>query len=1207
MADINQENQHNLAQNRPYWTPQFRPGTSWQGLYNASNVGELASAERASSALDSLSIILQCEKKYTLDQISSIPDVWAKPVFFEQMLFYQGQREEGVQEEEDPEFKQLREQAVLQWRALLCIAAMSGRFPKLKDVDSVTVALPPVSQHNIISVLRDMPPENCQIWKNFGWDEITLILAGSVEHNPAPIVLCNPATLVSPAADCWDILVEAVPFIRLPDVGNDIQFYDPAGTDADGKRMLTPEQAVFMKTWLIWMDNLVVDNNREIAANGEALKHRGSLHTLLTEFRDALACQPYPSLAGMPIVSSEQSMAGAILFSKLKAPLDPSELIICDDRDGVKVLADPDIANPSLATQLFCQAYRADKSSTAAQLAGRRITFVEKQDIFLDKITYVNTFGSQTPYIDDSAKTTPKGSTKDEQIVVFLPISEKLSKDVQDASFQLDYDKNVQTRLNGIYIKCNVRLQSGELCPVSKYYKADQIVTFDYHHQNTSAIWPNRHFDGWNVYYLYSNAWSVDPRYVLAPFADNINTEARYSFGGDANTVNNDRKRMLRYYSMKDYPKMLRCLDLDDRYLGMLPVVEHSGGIPNQGAAVFTASMDYGTSSSIIYVKHDAAVAEPIDLRDTVATLFGQEKGGTGYGVIQQYFTPGTEGETIEVPFPTLLYFLNNTENLFLDWHLYFKKNVPDLKNPLESVGSLQSNTKWDSYRRKVMYQMALMSCLQARKRGYANIRWLVSYPISMRNLNYYLDDYQAECQRAMQDAGFLPYGQNMQPTDFTATTESDAAARYFAKQNALNPVMSSYMSVVDIGGGSSDIFVFRNNRGQAVAYEGSIKLGARDLLLDLIKRRPYFLARILKEIHAIRIGNETEGISGRLLDQLYQNRDSDDKYGFYQDVESIFSVQLPIKNAGGDVVGHTTIGQKLSEYVSRSAPQEGQTNQEAINLTKEILLFKTILAVNLMPVFYYTGLFLRYINEHDGAATNKLPTLCIAGNGSNMLKWLGSPRDTTGLIDEMLTAACGETSDFTNIIFSDKFKHEAAIGMTLNAMGVNNNAVQPTCLPLSGEEIGYMDGGQPQTLGELSLLTEHMFEGTLQIPDEAPLKQFRKMIQRFSHYVSGDGGGNNRRMNLFRIEFTDETVPGGIEINKAREVIRMQNSQFNEFANTVLYNYQARIRRAADNNQAIDVRPILIIASDVLKEELSNQWWLQGQNDQRPWNDAGN
>jgi hypothetical protein len=86
--------------------------------------------------------------------------------------------------------------------------------------------------------------------------------------------------------------------------------------------------------------------------------------------------------------------------------------------------------------------------------------------------------------------------------------------------------------------------------------------------------------------------------------------------------------------------------------------------------------------------------------------------------------------------------------------------------------------------------------------------------------------------------------------------------------------------------------------------------------------------------------------------------------------------------------------------------------------------------------------------------------------------------------------------------------------------------------------------------------------------------------------------------MNLFKINITGDPMDKVIDIDIIGNIIKISESWFDEEVSLALSDYREEFARP-DN--AIDERPVFIIASNVLKDNLANQWENMGSSDIKP------
>lgn len=1146
-----------------YWTPKLKQDEEWNPTADA-KVGMFAASARNNDALSNLANALSCDGSYRIDEISSIPDIWARPLFFQQMLYYN---------EQDPVLGQLRNEAKIQWRILLCILAMSGHYTDLGDVDIARIDRGGAG-NGMIATLYDLPPINAQIWRSFGWETVSIVKVTDANGMVSPLAFCHPATLVSPAADCWERLANRVPFVKTVPQTGVIELADPA-------QVLSGADAEFMKTWLRWLLRQVDEGGRMgRSVLSTTLRHELSVE--LTAFEQDIQASAHDAsmLEDIPV---NDSFADYLLLARNKIALVPNELVIGRNTSGAPMIVlDANIPNPSFATQLFRDAFQTAPNSARARIPqGASVRLA--RELFLDRLCVIRAYSGETPNISGMVK---YPLADNEELVVLLPIAEDCGHLVNEVTVEPQFSDYQQKNLAGVRVQWRIKTLQGKQCVVGRDYAVEKgdVTELDIDELNATALWPNRNLPDWREYYLYTDTGSA-PRYLVKPLQQDQQADrapiAREGTG---------RKIKMTYYRLNRFPSVLCCVDVEDnKYLGMFPVNQNESNIP-EGDGEFTVSMDFGTSSSVIYCKQGSWVAKPLELNNSVAVLFrklqkGQDDDGTrDQSLISRYFLPGGTGEKITIPFATLYLQHNEGQQLFLDGHIYFKRNIQNLRMPSKNVGKLLANTKWGNNGSMILYQMALMACLQARLSGYSSVQWKVSYPISMSRAEVYLRDYRETCEAAMRSAGLLPQGMSMEESQFISITESEAAARFFAKNVDVN-INRDNIAVVDVGGGSSDLFVYTFKDDRGIAYAGSIRLGARDLLLDLLRKRPGFLIKALDAIKARRlVGKEDtlQGIGSEVLERLAEERENEDASAFNQEVESIFSYEMDKVLPGGGTNGKISIGDKLAEFIAWGYERGGVSEE----LKRDIILFKSILATNIMPVFYYLGLMIRHIDENHGCIRD-IPDVGVAGNGSNMLRWLGMDDKVNKLIFTMLKGAAGIQSEGGKVVLSPKLKHEAAMGMTHEPITVNRESISAKPLLICGEKVISTANGETRSIEALDVLTHELLASRMELDPINGLTQFSNMLERLNFFVNLRDDKNVPELDLYGLELRD----GGqrdVEILENQRKILIKRGKLMEQVNAELIRYCNAINK---NDSNTDERPVFIAVSKGVRDLLAIEW----------------
>lgn len=473
--------------------------------------------------------------------------------------------------------------------------------------------------------------------------------------------------------------------------------------------------------------------------------------------------------------------------------------------------------------------------------------------------------------------------------------------------------------------------------------------------------------------------------------------------------------------------------------------------------------IDFGTAGTTVYYTVDNGAASNIVLKDRMLKV--TDAGSQETNLYNDFLPPAP----INTPFLSIFHYKNPNkfDNLspLMDGHIYFLQDFNEFKanNP-----GIQTNLKWGETKQRTfagvfLEQLCLQCAAEAVVEGAERAQWRYSYPTAFSTSE--MNDYVAQWGQIVEDCNEVT---GLQPTDLDSVTlsmtESLATARYF-KENRAN-LTRGYVCI-DIGGGTTDISIWQSGGNQGIhKLQTSIKFAGRDMILNIIRKRPEFLRLFNIDNNYIKKLKDLKNIDTAFFSQaeaLITNK--------WEEIQSL----LPIKGA-----------------------------------EQEVRNFLSIVAFAMGGLLYYVGILIRHLSVQNPDFLDRgIPNIYIGGNGSKILHWLARRNfDRQSLINRLFKSIvadiCGyELNDQRfEINISPEPKSEAAKGLVCSDSNFRNGIRDMDDIKaviVSGED--FISGDSKETNCFYDLIEPDQIRKGIKISPKLP--NISKFIQIFNEYAS--------------------------------------------------------------------------------------------------------
>ncbi|AMA10806.1 hypothetical protein [Picosynechococcus sp. PCC 73109] len=857
--------------------------------------------------------------------IHSIPSPWARPLQFMAAI-------------SDRKYK-ARAGLLRQYRGFLAALALSEYLNLSIRAQEINLAKEELRQTKLSRALITLKPDANQSVLSRSFGQADPWLKPYVFYcNDHVLGMTSPATLVTPAPHVDNTLGQQIHWIK----GN--RFTDPTQSLSSRERYVVIE---WLKNLCNELNNVWDSGNREL------------INSLIQELQDFANDLGGGQLSPIEINQNEDGFGILLEPAPLKylAPMKLAEEGSAP-RSNVQIL-------PSVGFSPERPIYLIDQERLPAKLGHRPgeiivygtislqifnpVThgrddayFLKPEDFFLDELFYIEgdkllpgTWITDKLNVYDSidAQTNRVRGAK----TLLLPLNPLLKHYFASP----DLEKVTSLSLIGqgsdrrVRVSLKVPLSGHGSKPI--FYEVSKEFPLKPENSLSGAIpvvgmWPNVPVGTWKQFFVFTDASeNVETAFSLAPptvgatsFFRNMGQQARYQ-----------------YWECPQHPNILEAVNADGRPLGVLPL--RIPRVQLGETREWTVGVDFGTSFTNLAVRRGNGEPQWLDLQTqmlsiTEAPLSIRDR------AYREMFVPETfiKDERERLPMATLLTTIGWTESSSTAIPEPLKEArifVPRLDKFDFNVEHVKSNIKWDQIRFQdpFLRHLQRLVAAQAALEGVTSVTWVVSYPSAFSPHEEQM--YFATWKRTLRDMEQITYQRHLYDENIHRT-ESIAFAEYYrnvcagVEDNLLNTIC------VDIGGGTSDIAIFRDSQ---VIYQTSVAYAGRDIYHRLLKLN----------LNAI---GDVFGLSER-------------------DAKSL-----------QEVLKGNNFNSALDNYLrgnGRKILEGGYAVNASKQKNKE---FRTLLVFAIGGLYHYLGLVQKYASQDKNDCT---ATVFVGGNGSRFLDWL--------------------------------------------------------------------------------------------------------------------------------------------------------------------------------------------------------------------------
>ena len=510
-------------------------------------------------------------------------------------------------------------------------------------------------------------------------------------------------------------------------------------------------------------------------------------------------------------------------------------------------------------------------------------------------------------------------------------------------------------------------------------------------------IWPNFKADCWKQYYVFTGT-ALEPNLTIEPAW----TDEKLENGEKVENLNFEikaREIKVRLRRGAKFPSIFVCKNIEKQQadpVGLICMNEANLEVPKDSNERKTSyiGVDFGTTNSVVYYANNFgndALREQMHFEDRHFAVTRVKEDNKDD--LRRYFLPASQQpETVKGvttnSIRTIFHDFNladenqieNFEQPLVWGNIYYLENGQNVSDDLVVIDELKGNIKWDNKQEEdtnekrmhaFVHQLCMQAMAEAVMKGAKKVFWQYSWPTAYDEdkQNNYAKFWTTTLVDAMNDIASLSNSE-----DVRQKTESLSMADYFQKgvdENDRANAFSKGLLTIDIGGGSTDIAVWKGNNGKDQLrnwHQCSFKLAGTDIFSNYIKTKYRKVSDLLSPLGA-------------------NNRSLREKFDKLTEL-----AQAAKDNAGSWKTFELEL-ESILKYSERELIQgmgvtafSGRQYQELNTVMRDI-------AFALGGIFYYAGEIIGHLRKDPDGTINctinrGLPDCFVGGNGSKLLDW---------------------------------------------------------------------------------------------------------------------------------------------------------------------------------------------------------------------------
>lgn len=464
------------------------------------------------------------------------------------------------------------------------------------------------------------------------------------------------------------------------------------------------------------------------------------------------------------------------------------------------------------------------------------------------------------------------------------------------------------------------------------------------------ALWPGKYHEKWQCYFMYYHDNATGMKLCIP----SENGEKSKKRGG------------CEVFQFEGYPEVIGIQSKDQVYAGAMFLQKECAGGPADSIANNTATVcvDFGTSGTIAYVDiadENGSAEQEISMAEEGALPLLLRDEESKAGEIADNFIPiNIKKEKLYSIYKKYGMSVRADPEPLLDGIIYSAENMEKIESSDQE--QYLTNIKWMTNADRgwfiaFLQQFCMQIAWKLLQKSYGTIIWKYAVPLSLNKESR--DKIDSTWKKEIKD--YLEKVTGMSHTMFGMATESAAVSGYFSHHPNVTANESLQgeigYAVVDIGGGSTDFSLWKEESGQLM-WETSVNVAGRKI----------FSERAFRYIE-------------RFRDVLDPEQDAEIR-------EKLDSIKELGESSGNEVAVaffERLIGEHGEKLRTRVAKRSGDANMDWIRE------FRAQIALGAAMILFCTGQMAGEAIE-TGAfrpADSGVFYITLAGNGANLFDWI--------------------------------------------------------------------------------------------------------------------------------------------------------------------------------------------------------------------------
>lgn len=867
--------------------------------------------------------------------ITSIPDLWARPAMFEMVLFDKKHN--------------LHKKYVSEWRGILAIMALR-EIRNFQDIDIVRVELPEKSQikddaPKFLKAVVSMLPDGYKEYKDDTGSNIQIIT-----YLGRPLAIVWPSILICPSANLN------------PGISRNISWWNITGIE-DPINSLSDTEKNLLNGWLDKIIDNLGNTDKEAKLIGLLKEFKEDLGNVVNDNNFSLSsgiitgyCEILGKAIKNSITNNFLSNSNVLLINKRKTCA-KKLLIMTNDlgKQWNKALNDIVVAgsiNLNASLPAGGVLYRNDVLNDV-DLKQFDAEVRMGDSFFTDKICLIGAKNDSFP-----------GALKNIKILyqrecnVLLPVKKELLNYLTPEYIIKNFRISV---INNKDIKVELDLPlsgfsaDGKQLTISKIYEQkDNVEEFEKDIIELELpliqIWPNfipHDSRNWQAYYSYYDNL-VGNTFEAEPLWDDAEDRKMVYNGGFEVKISKGKEFPEGYVCKTNFETNI---NVRTEEIGLI-LLKKPNPLPSSIVRECKIGIDFGTTNTVAYCSYGNP--EIMKLKNRLFEVTDYDSVLKKAELRRHFFTVAEQPNGNNISIRTLFNandageFTGNLNQPIFPGVIYYLDGMDNIKEDEDKINILQGkDMKWTEYKGKDnMKNFLLHLCLQCTAEaivdGASSIKWYYSYPGAFsRTKKADLKRCWEKIIEVLKDTS--PF---IKDTPINQT-ESVSMALFFANDSfSKAPIRNRGIVCLDIGGGSTDIAIWQGNENEPKG-KCSLKFAGNDILNKylFIKKRS-----VLEKFFS----NDTS--FNKSLQELISESD---ERKFNLNLEALLKYHE----------------EKIFSFLWSKS------------VDSDIKAFISVINFALAGIFYYSGVIVG--NLRKDTDFKQLPHCYVGGNGSKLLNWV--------------------------------------------------------------------------------------------------------------------------------------------------------------------------------------------------------------------------